>query len=352
MDNIVNQLAEQLAESSNTVMEQAVQLAIKKQMASIDLKEIVREIAENLVKANMSNLVFPDGSIPASAVKFSDFTINPDQINPGILSDFSSTGIEDLASDCMLTVMDEFVIVENQLIASSATVKNSLVVEGDLVIKGDINTDSRGVQRLIAQAADKVKTAIGDEMRDMFVQATADKLKSDGLDANKLTINGKLVLDDKGLGKTIVSSNLQKLGVVTELQTRGEVALSDTVYVSNKRVGINTMEPSRALAVWDEECETIMGKYEKNTGYIGSIRNQKVVLGSNNNVNIVLDPDGSTKITSLRLGNLKLNCSDTMPNWTGECGDIVFNESPKLNSPMGWVCLGDARWACLAKITD
>ena len=66
----------------------------------------------------------------------------------------------------------------------------------------------------------------------------------------------------------------------------------------------------------------------------------------------MLDTDGSTKISKLRIGNVSLNCFDEMPNWEGKIGDIVFNEEPKVNAPMGWICLGGARWACLPKITE
>ena len=82
------------------------------------------------------------------------------------------------------------------------------------------------------------------------------------------------------------------------------------------------------------------------------MRNQKVVLGSNNNVNIVLEVDGSTKIINLKLGNIRINSSDTTPNWSGKKGDIYFNEEPAVGAPMGWVCLGGERWAQLPKITE
>lgn len=352
MDNIVNQLAEQLASSSNAVVEQAVEIAVKKQLASLDIKALVRETAEKMLKPNMEVMAFPDNSIPITALNFKDFVLNGNQVVGGIHAEFGSTGIDDQATDCILTIMDDYVVVENHLITPSATIKESLVVEGDLIVKGNINTDNKGFQTLVEQAVEKTKKDIIGGLIESSSNATLDKLKSQELEVSKLTINGKPVIDDNGLHKTITKSNLQRLGVLNELQVKGETQINETLYVTKTRVGVNTTEPSAALAVWDEECELVSKKFEKNTGYLGSIRNQKIVLGSNNNVNIVLDVDGSTKIINLQVGNTRINSTDSMPGWSGKPGDLYFNEEPAIGKPMGWVCLGGERWAQLPKITE
>lgn len=352
MENVVNQLAEQIATSSNAIMEQSIQVAIKKQLAKLDVQQIVKEITENIVRKNMADAVYLENSIPARALNFKDFSITGSHVIGGIHTEFGSTGIDDQATDCKLTIMDDYVVIENHMLAQNATIKNNLVVEGTLILKGDINTDSKGFTRIVEFAAEQTKNKITDTILEKFATATASKLKNDGVEAAKLTIKGKVVLDDTGLGKTVISSNLQKVGMLNELQVKGETNLGDTVYVGKNRAGVNTLEPSRAWTVWEDECETVMGKYEKNTGYIGSVRNQKVVLGSNNNVNIVLEPDGETKIINLKLGNVRINSTDAMPNWTGKRGDLYFNEEPKVGSPMGWICLGGERWAQLPKITE
>ena len=366
VDTLVSQVVEQTATEhvkdflsqtdltavTRSTMDQYIQLAIRKHLSTIDFPNIIREATQAIVNQNIKNVIFPDASIPATAINFQDFTFSGAQVRGGIHAEFGSTGIDDQATDCVLSIMDDFVVVENTLLANSATVKDTLVVEGDLVVKGDINTDSKGFQRLVNFAAEKTKADIKDSMLDSFATATVDKLKEQGIEASKLTIKGKMVLDDEGLSKSITKSNLQKVGVLQELQVKGETILGDTLYTGNKRAGVNTLEPSRAWTVWEDECETVMGKYEKNTGYIGSVRNQRVVLGSNNNVNIVLETDGATKVINLKLGNVHLNSVDEIPNWAGHKGDIYFNEVPEIGAPMGWVCLGDARWAPLPKITE
>jgi hypothetical protein len=366
VDNLVSQVIEQeatehvkdflsntdLASVTRSTMDQYIQLAIRKHLSTIDFPNIIREATYAIVGQNIKNVVFPDASIPATAINFQNFTFSGAQVRGGIHAEFGSTGIDDQATDCVLSIMDDFVVVENTLLANSATVKETLIVEGDLIVKGDINTDSKGFQRLVNFAAEKTKLDIKESMMDNFAEATIAKFKEEGIEASKLTIRGKMVLDDEGLSKAITKSNLQKVGVLQELQVKGETILGDTLYIGNKRAGVNTLEPSRAWSVWEDECETVMGKYEKNTGYIGSVRNQRVVLGSNNNVNIVLETDGATKVIKLKLGNVHLNSVDEMPNWSGHKGDIYFNEVPEVGAPMGWVCLGDSRWAQLPKITE
>ena len=210
MDNIVNQLAEQLASSSNSVMEQAVQLAVKKQLASLDVKGLVREIVEKAIKTDLSNLKFPDGSIPATALNFGDFTINGSHVTGGIHEQFGSTGIDDQATDCKLTIMDDFVVVENQLVAQSLTVKEDLVVEGDFILKGDINTDNKGFQKMISFATDRVTEAVMSEKSlDAIATMTSEKIQKTGVDVSKLNLNGKPIIDNGALGKSVLKSNLQ-----------------------------------------------------------------------------------------------------------------------------------------------
>ena len=135
------------------------------------------------------------------------------------------------------------------------------------------------------------------------------------------------------------------MGVVRDLQTDGEALLSQTLYVSNRRVGVNTMDPNTALSVWDEEIEIGIGKQSQSIARIGTAREHTLILGSNKQDNITLTPDGVTAIPKLRLGNMLFGSSATPPHYDAPRGTVVFNEQPNLGGPLGWVSLGDARWA-------
>ena len=178
------------------------------------------------------------------------------------------------------------------------------------------------------------------------------ELKEKGIDASAVMLNGRQLITDGELGPSIVKSNLRRVGELTELQVRGETLLDNTVFVAGKRVGINTLEPAGALAIWDEEVELVVRKKSNNTGYIGSTRDVSFIIGSNNKENICIDPDGSVTIADLRLGALPISTASTEPNWPGRAGEIIFNDSPAVGKPIGWVCLEGHRWANFGTIQE
>jgi hypothetical protein len=138
---------------------------------------------------------------------------------------------------------------------------------------------------------------------------------------------------------------LQTVGQLKELQVQGESLLSQTLYTTNKRVGINTIEPAQALSVWDQEIEIGFGKKENNTAVIGTPRSQTLIVGSNGKNNLTLTPDGATTVNRINMGSMSFTVGDMPPGDNQPRGAIVFNSNPSLGGPLGWVSLGDARWA-------
>ena len=138
----------------------------------------------------------------------------------------------------------------------------------------------------------------------------SNRIKQDGLDLTKITVNQNTVIEGNQLGTSITESNLQKLGLLRELQVSGETAIAGTFYVGNKRIGVNTIEPSAALAVWDEEVELTVSKYRDDTARLATPRAQTLILGSNRNNNIILGTDGSTEIGRLRIGSNQFGSGD------------------------------------------
>jgi hypothetical protein len=132
---------------------------------------------------------------------------------------------------------------------------------------------------------------------------------------------------------------------VRDLQTQGEAYLCQTLYVTNGRVGVGTMEPSSVLSVWDEEVEINVGKRGQNTGTINTPRHQTLILGSNGKDNIILNPDGTVEVESITIGTVIMTSAITIPNYSGITGQIVWNQAPAPGSAIGWVCLGGHLWA-------
>jgi hypothetical protein len=312
---------------------------VYKKLKDLDVNRQFNQTLATAVKDKIFNLDFPEGSVSAASIKQSDLAISGNQVAGGIIRNFASTGIDDQSTNCVVTILDAAVVVENNLVTMDLT------VEGDLNVKGKVDEDSAFYKQLASSVTNAVQQGLDSELFAGFSDTIFSKIKTDGLDLSKITVNENVVIEGNRIGYTITESNLQKLGMLKELQVSGETQLADTLYVGNKRTGINTLEPSAALAVWDEDIEITVSKERNGQGRIGTPRNQSLVLGSNQHSNIVLNTDGSAQINDLRMGNVKMSASDTPPNFSSTKGHIVFNANPSAGGPLGWVCLGAANWA-------
>lgn len=319
----------------DTVSDRVFQ-ATKEYINNYDLVPVI----EQTVKTYLTKMRFPDKAIPGSAVDLDDVSLSGDQIDGGIIKNFASTGIDDRATACQLTILDTHVVVEKPILTTGVQVKGSAKIEDILTVTGvanisEFDEESTGFTQLINHA----KTTLFDELKT-------------GVPAPSLTWGGKELINEKELASSILSSNLRKVGTLEELQTRGETLLDNTLYVSNKRVGINTLEPTYALTVWDGEIEVAINKVNQTRAFIGTHRPTAVTLGAAGKDNISLEPDGSVTINDLRLGALPISTASNQPNWSGIAGELVFNDSPKIGVPIGWVCLEGHRWASFGLITE
>ena len=336
-DRIINSLTE-------TATAKMTEL-VSAQLRNVDIGSIVNSKISSLMDVNNKHYPFVDSSIPGSAIDINSLKISADNIHGGRIRSFSSTGIDDKSSGCQVTILDAGTVFENTLYATRLEIKGDAVIEGNLLIAGQIPKNSVTYQNIIKDSADLAKQTIGPELLDQHQDRIFEKLRIEGIDLNKISIGQKTIIDGTTLTNAVVNSQLQTVGLLRDLQTQGETLLSGTLYVSNKRMGVNTMEPSSALSVWDEEVEIGIGKKKQDTAFIGTVRAQRVVIGSNNQNNIILEPNGNTVVEKLQVGNISIGSSPVPPTHNLPKGAIVFNENPNLGGPLGWVSLGDARWA-------
>jgi hypothetical protein len=309
------------------------------------LTEASDAIIANVLKLAQNQINFPNNSIPLSSINFANSKVSGDNIEGGIIKRFGSTGIDDQATDCRVTILDGHTVFENTLLAQGLTVKGITTLEGDVIIRGEIPVDSPVFVNLVKHSQEAVKNSLDTTLFNSYSDLIFDKIKQEGLDLTRISLNGATVIDGKSIGNNITESNLQKVGELRELQVSGETLLSESLYTSKKRVGVNTIEPAHALSVWDEEIEIGVGKQQKDTGVFGTPRDQRLVLSSNKKDNITLNTDGSTTVKELRLGSMSFTSSDSAPSYSAPKGTVVFNNNPSLGGPLGWVSLGDARWA-------
>lgn len=259
-----------------------------------------------------------------------------------ILKEFASTGINDQATACQLTVTDETVIVENCLTAHSIDVVESATIQ-NLVVKGSINTDNFAWSQLSADISQKTLDSLTDQWQDTLVNQVATKIATQGIDFKQVTVDGIKLVDGNRLSKSITQTNIQVLGTLDNLAVTGDAHIG-AASILKTRMGINTATPDMALSVWDEEVSVGIGKFKNGQAYIGTSRLQSLAIGVNRQPQIEIDADGLTKIKKLQLGLHKISHDTAVPGWSGTRGDIVFNSNPGADLVFAWVCLGAYKW--------
>lgn len=343
-----------------TVVERLIddlKLSIEKEIKETASAEIVTKIVtdkldqslEAAVEKKLRQLLaigdLPSRSISHTCVDFTNFRITGDCITGGIIKNFGSTGIEDRAESVQLTLLDTAAVFEKTVVASEAQIKGKLTVEGDLILLGEIPTDSKTFKNLVEYSVDAVKSKLDAALFAKYADLVNKSLLENGITLDIIKQNGKEVIKNNQLGYHITDTNIQRLGLVKDLQTQGETLLSNSFYVTQRRAGVNTIDPSAAFVVWDEEVEMVVAKRRQDEGVIGTNRAQKLVVSSNKKDNIVCNTDGSVQIDNLHVGKIQITSGASAPNYSSQLGHIVFNQNPSLGGPMGWVCLGGTRWA-------
>jgi uncharacterized protein (DUF2164 family) len=314
-------------------------------IAKINFNQAMTDAASSIIAERLKDYVFPANSINGDALKLSDLVITGDNVKGGIIENFSSTGIDDRATGVAVTVLDHATVVENNLFTQDLTVEGTATINGNLNVTGVVDEQSNFYQDLVSRTTTSALANMDRGLFDSYSSLVFNQIKTDGLDLSRILLNGAEVVAGNHLGSTIISSNLQHLGLLKELQVSGEAIVAETLYVTPKRVGINTIEPSGALAIWDQEVEIVAAKKSADTGSFGTPRQQRFVLTANNKENIVLETDGSATINELRMGSMKFSAAAQPPNYVGERGHVVWNTNPNPGGPMGWICLGATNWA-------
>jgi len=320
--------------------DQTVKETVDQRIKAVDFGKAVVDATSVIVKDQLKELVFPDASIKPDALDMTNYKFSGNSIHGGIITEFSSTGIDDRSTNIAVTILDDVTVVENNLLTKDLT------VQGNVTINGTLDKDCEFYQELIDTTSTNTVDKLDKTLFDGFSKTVFNTIKDKGLDLNKITVDGRDVIVGNALGSNITKSNLQELGMIKELQVSGEAFISESLYTVKGRVGVNTFEPSSALAVWDQEIEITTGKKTQDVGRIGTPRQQSLVLSANNKNNITLNTDGSTTVEDLRIGQtMRFTEGDRAPNYTSTKGHVVWNNNPSLGGPLGWICLGSANWA-------
>lgn len=267
---------------------------------------------------------------------------NLDRLRDQIIKTLSYHGIQDTASQCELTVLDQHVVVENQFTAKTIDAVETLNTQ-DLNVSGKINIDSDSWKPIADSVTRATTEKLNVEWRQQLVDSVRESITEQGIDFKNATINGEKFVDGNRLTRNITQSSLEELGNLKSLTVSGPTSLANTVNILNKRLGINTDTPEMALSVWDEEVTVIAGKFKSQTAYIGTSRAQALTLGINRTAALEIDTEGTTTVKKFKVGFHQIGLNAELPGWSGTRGDVIFNANPNDNV-FAWQCLGGHKW--------
>jgi hypothetical protein len=319
---------------------------VKKRLYNdVDINQVVRELVAEEVVRRIKRMDFPVHSIPANAINPENFTLTGNNIVGGIIRQFSSAGIEDKSTSVQMTLIDEGVVIENKVIALGLDIHGTTILRGDVVIEGEVPERSKFYTSIVNNAVKGVKESMDSAFFGDYSSVIFEKIRQEGLDLNKITLNGTEVIVGNKLNYGITDSTLTRVGLVKDLQTQGETYLSEQLYVGKNKVGIGTIDPGNSLTVWDQEVELGFGKRLKDTGWMGTPRNQDLIISANNKDNLVLTANGQVKVNKITVNKVTITSYPSTPSDDQPKGTVAFNENPAIGQPIGWVSLGNGVWS-------
>lgn len=351
-DILIKQITDEFLSELKKQVTRQVTENVAYQLSRLDVPTLVREHISNILNENTKTYSFPNRSIKGSAIDPDGLYVRADQFAGGTFRNFESTGIQDKSTETQVTIMDNATVFENQLVSKQLHIASTAFIDGDLTVTGTLEVNDSFLNKVITASTDAFKSEISTGLFADFTDQVYQRIDTEGVKVDNIRYNGQPLISNHGIATSILNSNLQKVGVLKELQVIGETLLDETVYVSNNRFGVNTLDPEATVDIWDQEIQISMGKLEKDFGIIGTPRSQTLILSSNKNYNLTLLPDGSVAVNEIRIGASKHSSADKAPTNDAPAGSIVWNSSPEVGQPIGWVSLGSARWANFGTINN
>jgi hypothetical protein len=336
--NLSNEIAALVTTEVKSQLDSQSRMAVKIAVGQIDTKKIISEAVTQQLSLNIKKYDFPESSIPHSSINWANAVFNGDMVTGGIIRSFQSTGIQDNATDCQLTIVDGVIVAEGHLIskaiqADSAKLKHVLV-EGELKIAGSLSLGdeaSRSISKIAQKAVDS-------------------NFKGTNIDIGEHSIisDKTSLLNKTTLGGSVTNSNLRRLGLLMDLRVSGDSQLADTMTVTQgHKVGINTDEPTGALSIWDDDAELTVQKTSRRNMYLGSTRPTDVSIGTNNRTQMRLGQEQIDILDPVSIMGIRFSVSNSVPEHEGFPQEIVMVRTARNGQPMFYICLGGNAWEAL-----
>jgi len=193
-------------------------------------------------------------------------------------------------------------------------------------------------------------TGMSGPVRQFVYQANPDRIWStdtiDLADTKYFAISKVPVLSQSTLGDTVTESNLQKLGLLRELQVAGDAAVTRTLSTSKISIG-NFSVTDHQLSGSEDIKITLNETTELAVGtniVIGNTANKDRTVSVYGKMTVgVAVPDSDVALTvagPVSFDNKKFIVGASSPiAGAFNKGDVVWNSDPKATDYIGWVCV-------------
>jgi hypothetical protein len=234
-------------------------------------------------------------------MQIEDRELSGNKIDGGLITNFESTGVKDSATNKVVDVKDDGVLVHK-----------------DLEVKGKIFAATLQYHSANVDNLD-VKTSV--------------------------RIGANEVLWKDRLGNSVKHSQLRQVGTLDNLN------VNDTLRVEGNKVGVGMSYPAGKFGVNENEIEVGIGT-KGDTGFVGTVNSDPFAIGSGHEPTLFVSHDNKIGIKIKKpkadldvAGYIRyqgqtqqyLDRTPTSGNWSQ--GDIVWNSSPQRGSVLGWVCV-------------
>jgi hypothetical protein len=250
---------------------------------------------------------------------------------------------------------------DNLELITDNTSRVTITSSGDVQVHGKIFAEEVITQRstplAFKQTAESsnygkgiIWTGMPGTARQLVYQSGPDRIWStdiiDLVEGKYYAISRVPVLSQSILGDTVTESNLQKLGLLRELQVAGNAAVTRTLSTSRIEIGQFAIGESRLETIDDFIVvrNTLPELSIGNDIVIGSTSNKTRTVAVYGQMTVgVANPDEGVALTvagSVSFDNKKFEVAAGAPqSGIYNKGDIIWNNNPKATDYIGWVCV-------------
>lgn len=317
-------------------------------------------------------------------------SLTGDHITGGKITNFSSSGIIDSATETKIQINNERVSIDN---LSVKTVDGNIDVKGS-VSANKLTADVIEAKKILGEVEYGKNESIkfsgdfvygqgllwntGKSNKQLVLRENPDRFFfSESIELSKdksITINGVDIINSTSLGNSVTKSNIRELGRLKGLVVDGHVSIAQHLFynASSNRLGLGTNEPKSLLSLSEDNIDVVIGTKNETEGFIGTYSSQPFSIGTDNTSRITINSGGNILLGNPKQIPVKVNVHgtlavkvntpdpdvdlhvngaikyhghqhryDTAPPQGGSFskGDIVWNSDPRVKSYVGWICV-------------